>query len=923
MDQISIFIKKYFRYIFYFLLAANLLVINKMNEHSRLLVNKYSPKGVISLELNFSQSIQDSILKTWDSTKKDFIILGTNCSEINQKLIATVVAHKRNDWDRLFIFLYSFLLLAFFLRLYPFKGFSPGLSVVVFCLTATVILDLIEDHFISLALRNHGMPVWYIWIPSLCKWIMLLIISSYLIFQMYMQGMLTHILQQFSIYLTGTVRLIWSFRIPFFGLLVLFLALWGMDQGRDLLLIINSSWLGPLTFLTTISIWALLNWYLPKLYIPAPAENISVFRFLSGKWMVERSMIKNQLDGARLMGCLSFLIPMIGILNAMKIFGIPYLLDWINPFFLLLITLGFYQMALNYKWLNHWFSPNEKVNKKRFYGLIILTLVCIFSLLLFHNRDKPYFLAYLSLDLFLLSFIFLVYTAIRSCDWGRADWGRLNMTPYVILPGMVLMSIFLLANIYPDLFFFSKSRRLLTLPVIICALCFYNILFSFILLKGKRLQIQFITMLFLLGLIISTLFDNGFHKVRMIPARNNFGTTDSVQDYIKSWLTKRKSEIDSFYSATGDSFPVFIINAYGGGIRAAAWTTMVMGELDKQMTDDSARAFQHYVLAYSGASGGTIGLSALCAARYSLSKNLEPAQWQQLFGNDFLTPLIIGLFGRDIWSSSFDLPFSGDRSVLQDKVWEERLREKGIVYDSPFVKYWDSGGQHGKYEVPLLFANTYDADSGLKAIVAPVRLSHLQFPGTIFVQDLLEDDKEHGIKLSTGAFLSARFPFISPTGKIDKSHHFMDGGLKENSGAETSREILEVLYKTLHQLTKSDSVYGKVKIILLSLPNTVKGTDSLQTVSNFYELTAPFTALENNWVGNTNKADTINARNTEGYFHYHYFQLRPSALCIDSFKPVLPLGWQISDYALIQMRKSLETTNPSLPSIVGIIRKKK
>ena len=73
----------------------------------------------------------------------------------------------------------------------------------------------------------------------------------------------------------------------------------------------------------------------------------------------------------------------------------------------------------------------------------------------------------------------------------------------------------------------------------------------------------------------------------------------------------------------------------------------------------------------------------------------------------------------------------------------------------------------------------------------------------------------------------------------------------------------------------------------------------------------------NNWVGNTNKADTINAHNVDGYPRkYDYYQLRPSATCLKGFKPVLPLGWQISDYALDQMKSSLDSIRPELNEIL-------
>ena len=912
------FVKKYFRYIFYILLAANGLVINKMHEHHEVLVNSYAPRGMVSLELNFSQIRQDSILKIWDSTEKSYIIQGTGCEKTNPTFTGTQVATTRNDWDYLFIFLYTLFLFVFCIRLYPFTGPSPGFRTVLVCILLICIMDITENLFIASALTHHNTPAWYIWLPSLIKWIIRSCIGIYFLIQMYVQGMIKRVFQTFSNYLSGTIVLVWTFRIPFFCLMILFLALYGMDQGRDLLLIINSSPLGPITFILTLSILALLNWYLSKLYVPVPLKNVTVGKYIRGNWPDSREMNKNQFDGARLMGSLTFLVPMISILNAMRIFGIPYPLQVINPFILLLVILGFYQLALYYNWISHWFTSEGRVNKKRFFALVGIVLIYIL-LVPFFDSDKPAYLVWLSLDLLLLSFIFLVYTTIRTCSWGnlnrRTNRISARMTPWIIWPGLILMAVFVLANIYPRLFYFNSNLRLLTLPVIISALCFYNILFSYILFKGKTLRIQFISFIFLAGLLISILKENDLHRLTPVKTENKFKYTDSLSGYMESWFLHRKKEIDSFYKKTGSSYPVFIINAYGGGIRAAAWTTFVISELEKQ-SGGRNRSFQHYVLAYSGASGGTIGFSELCAARYSLKQALLPGDWQQLYENDFLTPLIIALFGRDAWNSSSGFRLAPDRSILQEDIWERCLAQKQISYDSPFVKYWDSAGSYGMYEVPLLFANTYLADSGLKAITSPVRLSHRNFPGTVFVEDLLQNDTASGIKLSTGAFLSARFPFISPTGKLDQTHHFMDGGLKENSGAETAREILSVLFRKYNQLSKSDTTWGKINIVLISLPNSIAGTDSIQTAPNFFELTAPLTALMNNWVGNTNKADTINARNVDGYLKYDYYQLRPSATCLNGFKPVLPLGWQISDYALDQMKSSLDSIRPELNEIL-------
>jgi hypothetical protein len=162
------------------------------------------------------------------------------------------------------------------------------------------------------------------------------------------------------------------------------------------------------------------------------------------------------------------------------------------------------------------------------------------------------------------------------------------------------------------------------------------------------------------------------------------------------------------------------------------------------------------------------------------------------------------------------------------------------------------------------------------------------------------------LKLSTASFLSARFPFISPTGKMGKGYHFLDGGLKENSGSETSGEIGVVFKRALDKLQREDTVWKScsIRFCYLSLPNSVFSDAEELEVKNMFELTAPLTALMNNRVGNTTKAEAI----LEKMPGAEVFTIRPEL--IDSTKPiaVLPLGWQISNIALDQMRASVDSS---------------
>jgi hypothetical protein len=148
----------------------------------------------------------------------------------------------------------------------------------------------------------------------------------------------------------------------------------------------------------------------------------------------------------------------------------------------------------------------------------------------------------------------------------------------------------------------------------------------------------------------------------------------------------------------------------------------------------------------------------------------------------------------------------------------------------------------------------------------------------------------------------------------------MDGGLKENSGAETAREIMTVFDSVLSQKQAVDTVYKKVKVFVLSLPNSIGKTDSLEKAKNVFELSAPLTALLNNWIGNTTKAETINAMGARSN-RYWYGQIKPKPVkAAHDVTPVLPLGWQISDAAIEEMKRSLQTRNKSeLRNVINVI----
>ena len=288
-----------------------------------------------------------------------------------------------------------------------------------------------------------------------------------------------------------------------------------------------------------------------------------------------------------------------------------------------------------------------------------------------------------------------------------------------------------------------------------------------------------------------------------------------------------------------------------------------------------------------------------------------------IFRNDYLTADVTALLGRDAWMAAVGMNRWADRARLMEDCWEIRAKPYGLVYETAFHDGW----RNAAMETPLLFSNTYDINTGWKGTLAPVQLDEADFPGVVIVSTLF--DRGRDIPLSAAAFLSARFPYISPTGKFDERHHFTDGGTLENSGAETSLQVITVFNKVLDSLKKTDPVFNAVQINILTLPNSVLAMDSVERTRNLPELIAPGLGIIKSKDGNTEKAEMINRIRARAN-HWNYFTLRPEERYLPGKKlwPVLPLGWQLSDDALDMMQLSIRRKDPEMTRLLAGISSK-
>jgi hypothetical protein len=252
--------------------------------------------------------------------------------------------------------------------------------------------------------------------------------------------------------------------------------------------------------------------------------------------------------------------------------------------------------------------------------------------------------------------------------------------------------------------------------------------------------------------------------------------------------------------------PLILVAAAGGGIRAAWWTEDALADVAATPCgpDD--------VFAVSSVSGGSLGMAVLDSAPTIQDADADMAS---IAGPDALGAGIDGLLLHDTLAgfTGLDLPAAqmpggqpfSDRADLIESAWQRQ--DANLAQAFPVRK--------PALPWRLLF-NSTDANSGCRAIIADRPLtaaSGTPDPGSNLTCDLRSpvpgsDSFDffaklpctQNIALVTAAMLSARFPYITPSGTVpscsDKNvlaGQFVDGGYADSSGLLTLADLIPSL----------------------------------------------------------------------------------------------------------------------------------
>ena len=245
------------------------------------------------------------------------------------------------------------------------------------------------------------------------------------------------------------------------------------------------------------------------------------------------------------------------------------------------------------------------------------------------------------------------------------------------------------------------------------------------------------------------------------------------------------------------------VNAYGGGLRAAVFTAQVLARAD----DASCGAFGKQVAAFSGVSGGSVGIATYLVARQELMarggwagcvRDSEGAPAKTPLADivtgalvqDHLSPVISRMLAVDLphlWGS----PVRGQ--ALLDS-WNGALTTSltthfaGTHADDYAGFALPLAALNGGFAtVPAVYFNATDADSGHIVWFSNLRGG--------LAATYSQQEREVALSVGQAVLHSARFPLVTPAGGFkfpwapDKTSRLIDGGYADNSGTTTLFDV--------------------------------------------------------------------------------------------------------------------------------------
>ncbi len=537
---------------------------------------------------------------------------------------------------------------------------------------------------------------------------------------------------------------------------------------------------------------------------------------------------------------------------------------------------------------------------------------------------------------FVLLGLLLVFLLSRLENSKRADAvGRVMSNGYVALAAAI---IFLgLCALYA---FQSgaAATRISAVPTLLLFAALSLVIVNFLAVQSGGVGRLVVWALATVAVVFSLFDFANNHRVRRVPyLAQTAPAMPDLPDTFRNWLQARTDQ-----SKFSGRYPVYIVAAQGGGSYAAMHAAHFLSYMQARCPN-----FAHHLFAISGVSGGSVGAAAFAAAMKDAEQRggvkipdtgctdrsgEDPAiSAVQILDDDFWSPLQAMWLFPDLLQQFlpvrveiFDraralehgLEASWERSVTRNDLYGPRVQSKTAnTMAEPFLSLWPQGFDKSLF-TPALILNTTEVDTGRRRLISPFKFEGLTdlrfFPVSCTSASATHEGKVKSLPLSTAAVLSARFPWITPSGwYYDPSEtgectspeksvtKLSDGGYFESSGVATALDLAHSLQNIINQ----GDLKVDIKLVILT-----SGGFASETADGLNEALDPIRTMLNASeargyieVGRADQADFAKAAAQSGAV---------LKVKLEEYGYPLPLGWSLSDVTRYLIQFQTGELNP-------------
>lgn len=896
----------------------------KAGQYNGRLQNPVAHRKILSLELAWTNHRADAVKKSWEY----YEVRRKNDREPRIKQIVNVKPHIK--WDFLFIVTYGFLLIIIAKRTaahveahpeYPVpKGYTKAAQILPWVAMGG---DAIENFFMLEYLDNTATHAILFSLPAFIKFLAVGYVIGY---GLYASRLFQNILRAARLFAPGLVIVIISYFV-----------FTGLPQGHDVIIqVAEYPWSKWLTILT-LFFWMWFTWYSSRLvsYTRMQEFGNSLPRFFH--MHPPRLLAFNALVSIQ-----SAIIT----LPSLKVPGANAVIA-----FILLQNIVYFALA-------HYLRPTWTLGWKRFALFVVVVVSGGYMYMLGAAMSgispaaaEHVYLLYFSGSLYVMELFMVWFWLYRSRHFSKKEWLEetdcRDERPFLylsILKWRILKVLVDRKKEEQTWFDIFNALAIMAMILYVLNFCITSVadnfgplafaLLAFAVIVGVtniisvlsiNYKSNYFVVLLVWAIILGSFYDP--YPVRVINGKQT-GTRPTISEYFDKWIMqhegKIRQELDRHANDSTYRYPVYIVMSNGGASRSGYWAASVLGymqdqsiRLHRDKPNEHGTIFSDHLFCLAGASGGSVGNATFYAL---LKKNLieQPSgtdnyqeQSQAFLKNDFLTPVLTRWLGSDIVQHVIPLPTIGDRGAALEKSMERHEMETiGSNFERPFTEVIDKTGV-----LPILYINATSVQKGIPAVVSSVKIEN-SISARIDVVGTQANSAP--IRYSTAYVLGARFPYVSPAGKLVEDY-YVDGGYFDNTGAgivqETLTHVLSIMKQRKDEKQEIAKIYDKLEFKVLYLNNSSLVTSDPSEINPVLnDAASPILTVLGTYESQTN----VNNRRLENFLKNceQCGQMRIVKLYTSKDEEEYPMNWVISDYNLTRMNERLESAKVEIDRLL-------